>query len=44
MHRGNVLNNFDSLEYKNLGFVISELKKLDYSDNDPLISKEDYNF
>ena len=44
MHIGNVNKNFESLEKKNLGFIIKELKKLDYSDEKPFISKNDYNF
>lgn len=44
MHIGNVNKNFDSLEKKNLGFIIKELKKLDYSDEKPFISKDAYNF
>ena len=44
MHVGNVSKNYDSLAKKNLGFVIKELKKLDYSDGEPFISKDDYNF
>ena len=44
MHVGNVSKNYDTLAKKNLGFVIKELKKLDYSDGEPFISKDDYNF
>ena len=44
MHKGDIEDNYDALEKKNLGFVIRELKELDYSEGEPLISKDDYNF
>lgn len=44
MHKGNIDENYDSLDKRNLGFVIKELKKLDYSAGTPFISKDDYNF
>ena len=31
MHKGDVGENYDSLDKRNLGFVIKELKELDYS-------------
>lgn len=44
MHKGDVGENYDSLDKRNLGFVIKELKELDYSAGTPFISKDDYNF
>lgn len=44
MRKGNVGDNYDSLDKRNLGFIIKELKELDYSDGTPFISKDDYNF
>lgn len=44
MHNGNIGENYDSLDKRNLGFVIKELKELDYSAGTPFISKNDYNF
>ena len=44
MQQGDVDENFESLSKKNLGYVLKSLKKLDYSDGDPFLSPEDYNF
>lgn len=44
MHKGDVDQNYDSLDKRNLGFIIKELKELDYSAGTPFISKDDYNF
>ena len=44
MHKGDVSENYDSLDKRNLGFIIKELKALDYSVGTPFISKDDYNF
>lgn len=44
MHKGDINNNYDSLDKRNLGFIIKELKELDYSAGTPFISKDDYNF
>ena len=44
MHKGDVDENYDSLDKRNLGFIIKELKALDYSAGTPFISKDDYNF
>ena len=40
MHKGNIGENYDSLDKRNLGFI----KELDYSTGTPFISKDDYNF
>lgn len=44
MHKGDIDENYDSLDKRNLGFVIRELKELDFSAGTPFISKDDYNF
>lgn len=44
MRKGDVDENFDSLDKTNLGFVIKILKKLDNSDGKPFLSPDDYNF
>ena len=44
MLKGSIDKHFDSIENKTLGQMIRMLKDLDYSDNNPLISKGDYNF
>lgn len=42
MKSGNFEDNFQSVKTMNLGKIISELKKLDYSDNYPDLSESDY--
>lgn len=42
MHEGNFDDNFDRLEKCNLGKIARELEDLDYSDEDPELSEEDY--
>ena len=44
MRKGDVGENFDSLDKTNLGFVIKILKELDNSDGKPFLSPDDYNF
>lgn len=44
MKDGDLNYNFDCIEKATLGQMIQELKRLDYSDNNPLISIEDYNY
>lgn len=44
MHKGNIDENYDSLDKRTLGFIIKELKELDYSDGTPFLSRDDYNF
>ena len=44
MLKGNVDKHFESIENKTLGQMIRLLRDLDYSDDNPLISKSDYNF
>lgn len=44
MHKGNIDKNYDSLKKSNLAKTINLLRKLDNSDNKPLISDEDYDF
>lgn len=42
MHNGEFEDNFRALENCNLGKIAKELKKLDYSDDLPELSEEDY--
>ena len=42
MHRGNINKNYKYVKDKTLGNVVSLLKKLDNSDNRPLLSANDY--
>lgn len=42
MKSGNFEDNFQSVKTMNLGKIIPELKKLDYSDNYPDLSESDY--
>lgn len=42
MKTGDFTENFDDLENANLGRIIKELKKLDYSDGHPDLSEFDY--
>lgn len=42
MHSGNFDSNLDTLEKVNLGTIIRKLKELDYSDDHPDLSKQDY--
>lgn len=42
MRKGNLHDNFEILENANLGKIITELKKLDYSDGNPNLSEKDY--
>lgn len=44
MKKGNPFQNFDDLEKKTFGQIVRELRKLDYSDDKPYISKSDYDF
>ena len=44
MKKGNIYKHFDEIDNKTLGQMIRKLKCLDYSDNKPLISLDDYNF
>lgn len=44
MYKCDVNENYDSLDKRNLGFVIKELEALDYSAGTLFISKDDYNF
>ena len=44
MLKGDAGDNFDSIENETLGTMIRALEKLDYSDNKPFISKDDYRF
>ena len=44
MCEGNDAEHYESIENKTLGQMITMLKNLDNSDNDPLISNGDYNF
>lgn len=44
MKKGDPLQNFDDLEKKTFGQIVRELRKLDYSDDKPYISKSDYDF
>lgn len=44
MRVGNVNKHFEEIENKTLGRMIRELRKLDNSDGNPLISLGDYNF
>ena len=44
MLKGDAGDNFDSIENETLGTMIRTLEKLDYSDNKPFISKDDYHF
>lgn len=37
MHVGNIEKNYDALENKNLGYIIKNLRELDYSDNKPVM-------
>ena len=42
MRKGNFDDNVEILEKANLGKIITELKKLDYSDGNPDLSEKDY--
>lgn len=42
MHKGKFEDNYRALENCNLGKITKELKELDYSDDFPELSKEDY--
>ena len=44
MLNGDAGDNFDNIENETLGTMIRTLEKLDYSDNKPFISKDDYRF
>lgn len=44
MHKGDYYNNLEKVENWTLGKCVDELKKLDFSDNKPYISANDYNF
>lgn len=44
MKVGDVGRHFEEIENKTLGQMIRQLKKLDNSDNKPIISSNDYNF
>ena len=44
MCEGNIEKHYERIESKTLGQMITILKDLDNSDNDPLISNSDYNF
>lgn len=44
MHKGDEDDNYDKLEKTTLGTLVKKLKELDNSDNDLLISNDDYNF
>ena len=44
MHKGNPNKNYKYIKDKTLGNVINLLKKLDYSDNSPWLSKDDYSY
>ncbi|MDL2292527.1 hypothetical protein LJC17_02945 [Acholeplasma sp. OttesenSCG-928-E16] len=44
MHKGDEYELRDTLAKKNLGQMITMLKKLDQSDGNPMISASDYNF
>ena len=42
MHEGNFDDNFNRLEKSNLGKIARELENLDYSDDRPELSDDDY--
>ena len=44
MCEGDIDDNFDDVEKNTLGSMITILEKLDYSDNKPFISRDDYKF
>ena len=44
MLKGDVNEHFDDIETITLGQMLKMLKKLDWSDNKPLISKDDYSY
>lgn len=44
MRKGNLKDNFNDIETTTLGQMIKMLEKLDYSDNKPLISRDDYKY
>lgn len=44
MHKGDEDTNYERLEKTTLGTLVKKLKELDNSDNDLLISNDDYNF
>lgn len=44
MLKGDYSNNLNKVEQWTLGKLVNELKKLDFSDNKPYISANDYNF
>ena len=44
MLKGNTEDNLESIDNKTLGTMIRILEKLDYSDNKPFISRDDYKF
>ena len=44
MHKGNIYDNYNSLNRMNLGNLINELQTLDNYDKNPYISNNEYNF
>jgi len=44
MRKGDLNDNFNDIETTTLGQMIKRLEKLDYSDNKPLISRDDYKY
>lgn len=44
IHKGDYYDNLEKVEKWTLGKCVAELKKLDFSDNKPYISTNDYNF
>lgn len=44
IHKGDYYDNLEKVEKWTLGKCVAELKKLDFSDNKPYISANDYNF
>lgn len=44
MHKGDYYENLEKVEKWTLGKCVAELKKLDFSDDEPYISASDYNF
>lgn len=44
MLKGDIDDNFGDIERNTLGSMITILEKLDYSDNKPFISRDDYKF
>jgi hypothetical protein len=42
MHKGNHIENFKTVEKLSMGKFTTKFRKLDFSDNNPYLNKDDY--